>query len=1535
MTELTRRIGPARQAEPEQVPQGRGPRQAAVGNAALSRFSGGPLPGGTDFTAGGNAAASRLLGAQVRRCGPGPCSCTEDEEPELRVHRSAIETPVRRCGGAPCSCTDEEPEYPVRRSATGTAGPSPAFLGALDRSGAGSGLPDAFRSVAEDRFGADFGDVRLHTDSAAAAASEVISARAFTIGDDVYFARGEYRPETVRGQRLLAHELTHVVQGGGPRAAGSWLSHPADPAERAAERAAEAFLAGGTVSTVDSALARVHRDGPPAPDTSAAPAIITAVRGDDVPGVVRLLDGHTRPELTALRGTVNAAIGTRLESWLFTGGSAAIADPDGFGMVPQGPAPEAEHGIRLLWPALTLVERLRFYDEGWRELEQAQLDVIRAASADERAVARGDTAALSPVYAAMEPKEEFQARSLIDPTPDGRYAAAEQLLRRAPGVFHDEEDAVFDSLMDLSPTQRRQFYTAHEPAISSLMSDSRRDLLRNLAYGSEADALIARLREATEGRRDDMAAVQDVVDRAVQLFQERGTLRASLQAGALPPADRATIEARLRELDDLDKLLRFDRGSDGTLDATGFLGRLADARGDAGAFAADAQRLGQFATPAEARRQAFETAKQRVLMAGGDVDTLRAALIGLHAPRTTAPGPGGPSAADQAEDERLRRELLADPAVAAVIDGLTPYQRMRVTDAVTADAFVETLGHLNDALQGGQWGPFFVELVRIARNPAWRARYQATAPDPFGVYAQVHGDQRAIMETILADPAHIPLRALLAFTGDADVLATAASELTDDQRGQLRTGYLLVTEPRIGPPTEAEAAAVTAYREFEAQLRSSQTTLHISFDDAGYQRVLWAVLGSDPTRDEMATGEGRFRAAELMYRQEQDKLGLDRGGAAGFTEADETMVAAGREFAARFEPLRAARTLSAVDFAALAALHDRFTGRAGEFEQASNTVGELAGMIAATVAGVVVIAATGGAATPGVVALAAAAGAGSRVITREMIGGDFYTAASATGARDALLGAVDAALAVVGASLAARGAQLLGVGGHALTSGAARVAGAVAEEASGAAVEAGSSLARRVAAGAVESALDGAFSGAVSEAFGTMTDEATWRRGVWSGLVRVGEAALVAGLTGLATGGLLGAAMPLAGAGASRLWNAVVGQGIERKLAEAGASALLADARRAAQAGQTAEVDRLLGQLESHLTADEAGALRQELNAELREVLGHPPGTAPSGSEAQTRLLAESSAIEDGAALRTEQLEAEFDIVRRSEPQASTADGYVDEVDLGNGHTWRRREDGTWCRFSRRSLCGTTIPGSREMSPAALEKIAAARAGVRFAQEQAAAARVLAEEYPAVVERLRAAQVPGHPTINFEALTEHEQAVLADVFPGREPETLTLREVRAAGGVPGAEFNRLATAEERALDNLADASLPLYDRMRARTVTERARYAVLRRGKVDQISLLPPPSGALDVDHVYPLRLIVELPGFERLGLAEQRMIINDPEILLAVDSSMNRSRGDRLWTSDWRGRSNYDARALQRAAEAEERAIAHIRSEIARLSRR
>lgn len=68
------------------------------------------------------------------------------------------------------------------------------------------------RTYFQQRFWRDFGDVRLHTGREAAGAATAIGARAFTYGSSIAFAPGEYAPHTTAGRRLLAHELTHVVQ---------------------------------------------------------------------------------------------------------------------------------------------------------------------------------------------------------------------------------------------------------------------------------------------------------------------------------------------------------------------------------------------------------------------------------------------------------------------------------------------------------------------------------------------------------------------------------------------------------------------------------------------------------------------------------------------------------------------------------------------------------------------------------------------------------------------------------------------------------------------------------------------------------------------------------------------------------------------------------------------------------------------------------------------------------------------------------------------------------------------------------------------------------------------------------------------------------------------------------------------------------------------------------------------------------------------------------------------------------------------------
>jgi Domain of unknown function (DUF4157)/DNA/RNA non-specific endonuclease len=68
------------------------------------------------------------------------------------------------------------------------------------------------RGYMESRFGVNFSNVRIHTGDRAAHSARSIQARAYTVGTDIVFASGKYAPETTSGRRLLAHELTHVVQ---------------------------------------------------------------------------------------------------------------------------------------------------------------------------------------------------------------------------------------------------------------------------------------------------------------------------------------------------------------------------------------------------------------------------------------------------------------------------------------------------------------------------------------------------------------------------------------------------------------------------------------------------------------------------------------------------------------------------------------------------------------------------------------------------------------------------------------------------------------------------------------------------------------------------------------------------------------------------------------------------------------------------------------------------------------------------------------------------------------------------------------------------------------------------------------------------------------------------------------------------------------------------------------------------------------------------------------------------------------------------
>jgi hypothetical protein len=111
------------------------------------------------------------------------------------------------------------------------------------------------------KFGHSFSQVRIHTDSRAGDAADAMGANAFALGGDIVFGAGKYNPGSLDTERILAHELTHVVQQArsGP---GDWgrTSSKGDASEREADSLASQVMMGQRVSVSAAPGAAVARD---------------------------------------------------------------------------------------------------------------------------------------------------------------------------------------------------------------------------------------------------------------------------------------------------------------------------------------------------------------------------------------------------------------------------------------------------------------------------------------------------------------------------------------------------------------------------------------------------------------------------------------------------------------------------------------------------------------------------------------------------------------------------------------------------------------------------------------------------------------------------------------------------------------------------------------------------------------------------------------------------------------------------------------------------------------------------------------------------------------------------------------------------------------------------------------------------------------------------------------------------------------------------------------------------------------------------
>lgn len=194
-------------------------------------------------------------------------------------------TPAAASGTGLSSNPGRAPEQPsVQRSYdVGTTLDESVTRAIGERRGGGASLPNGIRQDMEGAFGKDFSDVRVHNDAHAHELSRSVHARAFTVGNDIFFKNSTYDMSSTEGRKLLAHELTHVIQQGGASGTPTTVSDPNDVSERSADLVADQVISG--------------RDAVPASEGSKT-AFAAFIRPDD-PVAVQRCGNH--PSVTVAR----------------------------------------------------------------------------------------------------------------------------------------------------------------------------------------------------------------------------------------------------------------------------------------------------------------------------------------------------------------------------------------------------------------------------------------------------------------------------------------------------------------------------------------------------------------------------------------------------------------------------------------------------------------------------------------------------------------------------------------------------------------------------------------------------------------------------------------------------------------------------------------------------------------------------------------------------------------------------------------------------------------------------------------------------------------------------------------------------------------------------------------------------------------------------------------------------------------------------------------------------------------------------------
>ncbi len=196
-----------------------------------------------DCSCGGGCPKCQMKGANLPISQPNDASEIEAD----RIADKVMRTPI---SAADSMSAEKSVQTNLSRKENSNDGQIPSEASRFFKS-SGQVLDTESRNFFEPRFGFDFSRVKIHHDSHSNEFAENIGAKAFTVGQNIGFAKGEYEPNSAAGRKLLAHELTHIIQQNraGTNSVGQIARQPKTPKETPPDKKAgecETFPGGAT-----------------------------------------------------------------------------------------------------------------------------------------------------------------------------------------------------------------------------------------------------------------------------------------------------------------------------------------------------------------------------------------------------------------------------------------------------------------------------------------------------------------------------------------------------------------------------------------------------------------------------------------------------------------------------------------------------------------------------------------------------------------------------------------------------------------------------------------------------------------------------------------------------------------------------------------------------------------------------------------------------------------------------------------------------------------------------------------------------------------------------------------------------------------------------------------------------------------------------------------------------------------------------------------------------------------------------------------